>query len=110
MKEYIDKWHLLTRLCDIYSIKANAAYTGDLTTMLLNGLKKLPPHLTMFSSKKNGSCHSQIFYKLAALKNLRKVLFTKFYKIFQDRFSTEQLRTTSSEFEVHYEDLQGRYR
>ena len=59
---------------------------------------------------RNRSCQSQVLYKIAALKNLIKVFFCKFYKSFQNSFITEHLQTTSSEFRVQYEDLQGRYR
>ena len=40
-------------------------------------------------------------------ENLVKVFFCEFYKSFQNSFITEHLRTTSSEFHVQYEDLQG---
>ena len=62
-----------------------------------------------FEKLRNRSCQSQVLYKIAALKNLVKVFFCEFYKSFQNSFITEYLRTTSSEFHVQYEDLQGRY-
>ena len=39
---------MIKMLCDIYSIKANATYPDDLSTMLSNSFKKLYPDLVMF--------------------------------------------------------------